>query len=558
MPFTYQPILVDRRVIGDLLLRRGQIAAQGAERVGDIAANAERERGAILGNTIQTIGNTLSRLPDQIQQNRDLETQRAFQQQQLGEGALRLSADTHLAAGQRAMAGMMAGDQLPGGDVGPRQQSYVGADGLFDVPKITTALGQMGFGDKAADLVKGAESINDSVLKANDLQRKAADAHTVMLGDMAAGVQKLRAIGMPTDQALDFVAQPGLATKRFDPQEYAQVRNRLLSLPPQQQEAALANMMDQAAQLAPTKNLAEGATEVDRYGRSIAKGIEKPPTEAELALKAAQGDQTAAAALAKLKPGPQRSETLQALDAYAKSLGKTKAEDLSYAEMRQFEKEKNKVISDQAFLQHQRERQYDIANPIPVKGKSQPELEQEYRTALLRGVSSRSGGLGLEDQKVQQANHLLALLDQNYDPKTNTYSLPKTLQGELAAGLARLVAPGGNVGIEMMREFDQRTAKGDLAGALSYVTGHPFPSATEDFAKLLKDSIQRQGEVAQQNREGEMGFIRGLAPTDLEESRRTALETNMLNPLRLSRVIQDNSTGQRRLQISTDGGKTWR
>lgn len=189
--------------------------------------------------------------------------------------------------------------------------------------------------------------------------------------------------------------------------------------------------------------------------------------------------------------------------------------------------------------------------------KNQQKFEQQYRNVLTRGLSSRSGGLGLEDAKVQQANHLITLLDQTYDPKTDTYTIPKTLQGELAAGLARLVAPGGNVGIEMMREFDQRTAKGDIAGALSYVTGHPFPTATNDFAKLLKDSILRQGATAEQNREGEMAYLRGLAPTDLNEERRKALEATSLNPLRQSKILV-NSKGEKMLVVSTDGGKTWR
>lgn len=190
--------------------------------------------------------------------------------------------------------------------------------------------------------------------------------------------------------------------------------------------------------------------------------------------------------------------------------------------------------------------------------KAQQKFEQQYRTVLTRAMSSRSGGIGAEDAKVQQANHLLSLLHQTYNAKTGTYNIPKVLQGELAAGLARLVAPGGNVGIEMMREFNQRTAKGDFAGALTYITGQPVASTTQGIATMLKDSIERQGKVAEENREGEMRYLRGLAPTELEEGRRQQLEKTSLNPLRLSRVIQNQKTGERKLQISTDGGETWK
>lgn len=188
----------------------------------------------------------------------------------------------------------------------------------------------------------------------------------------------------------------------------------------------------------------------------------------------------------------------------------------------------------------------------------QNKLEQEYRTVLARGLSSRSGGLGLEDAKVQQANHLLALMDQSYDPKTDSYNIPRVQQTELAMGLAKLVAPGGVVGVQMEKEINQRTAKGDLAGALTYLLGTPFNGTTQDLVKMYRDSIIRQGEVAQENREGEMRYLRGLAPTNLAEERRKALETTSLNPLRQSRIIRNTTTGERRLQISTDGGVTWK
>jgi hypothetical protein len=109
----------------------------------------------------------------------------------------------------------------------------------------------------------------------------------------------------------------------------------------------------------------------------------------------------------------------------------------------------------------------------------------------------------------------------------------------------------------MMHEFQQRTAKGDLAGALTYLTGQPVPANTQAITKMLLESIERQGAIAEQNREGEMGYLRGLAPTDLSEDRRTKLEATSLNPLRRSRVAV-NDKGEKRLFVSLDGGKTWK
>lgn len=263
-------------------------------------------------------------------------------------------------------------------------------------------------------------------------------------------------------------------------------------------------------------------------------------------------------AYTELKSPKTRTGEDQALDAYAKSIGKTKAEELTYADRQNYDKNKEAITSSSRFQQHMREREYDNAHPAPVKASDQNKLEQEYRQVLTRGLSSRSGGLGGEDAKVQQANHLTALIDAAYDPKTDTYNIPRVQQTELAMGLAKLVSPGGVVAQKTVDDINQATAKGDIGKALTYITGTPFNGTTQDLVKMYRDSIVRQGEVAQTNREGEMAYLRGLAPTDLEESRRKALEATSLNPLRVSRVIRNTATGERKLQVSTDGGVTWK
>lgn len=196
--------------------------------------------------------------------------------------------------------------------------------------------------------------------------------------------------------------------------------------------------------------------------------------------------------------------------------------------------------------------------PLSEAGKDQDSLEQEYRTVLTRAISSRAGGLGAEDAKVLQANHLMALFEGAYDPKTGDYNIPRIQQTEIAMGLARLVSPGGVVAQKTVDDINQATLKGDLGKALTYITGTPFQGSTQDIYKMYRDSIERQGRVAQENREGSMGYLRGLAPTALEESRRKALESKTLNPLRQHREIRNTKTGERKLQVSTDGGVTWK
>ncbi len=91
---------------------------------------------------------------------------------------------------------------------------------------------------------------------------------------------------------------------------------------------------------------------------------------------------------------------------------------------------------------------------------------------------------------------------------------------------------------------------------MTYVTGTPFNGSTQDVYKMFKDSIERQGQVATENRGAAIKYLQGLAPTELDQSRRDALEANSLASLyQVKEAVGPN--GQRKAWISKDGGKTW-
>jgi hypothetical protein len=535
--------------ISQLIQAPGQAYARAAELGGNAQAAAAQQSGNAWAGAAQNIGQAVAAIPQQIQQAKAQDQVNQLRGMQLAEAQQQQQ-------GRASVDQLMAGDQMAPGDTGPRRPSYLDSKGLFDIQGLTAALASSGHGHMAPELLKGAEQINESITKHQAAQQQAAQQQSLLVGDLAAGTLKMSALGVAIPDAMDFVVQPAIANKAITPEDYAKIRQQIAALPPEQQSAALTTFMDRAAQLGGTKVLTEGATETDRYGRVIAKGAPKPPTEVELKIRAAQGDQEAIKALAAGRPEPKRTENELALDAYAKSIGKTKAEDLSYEDRQTFDKNKAAITSSVAFQQHMRERQYDIANPVPEKAISQPKLEQEYRTVLARAMSSRSGGIGMEDAKVQQANHALGMMDQFYDPKTGEYNIPTVQLNELALSLAKLTAGTSPAGEGMMKEFQQKTAKGDIAAGLTYLTGQPIAANTQAITKMLRESIERQGHIAEQNREGSMGYLRGLAPTDLDEQRRMALEANSLNPLRQSKVLV-NPKGERRLVTSIDGGKTW-
>jgi len=192
MPFQYQQFDAGPWVqtIGQLMRAGPEAQARAALAIGQAQAQGAQQSGQAWAGAIQNVGQAIAQVPGQIQQMRQ-----AAQQQQLRD--LQIGQIQRQVAGQKALAGLMQGDTLPaaytdpttGGTlpaVRPRQESFVGSDGLYDVPKLTAALGARGFGDQAADLVKGAETINDSILKAQDARQKMAQSNAILFGQAAA------------------------------------------------------------------------------------------------------------------------------------------------------------------------------------------------------------------------------------------------------------------------------------------------------------------------------------------------------------------------------------
>lgn len=172
----------------------------------------------------------------------------------------------------------------------------------------------------------------------------------------------------------------------------------------------------------------------------------------------------------------------------------------------------------------------------------QQKLEQQGRAVIEKELSNRSGGLGLQDAKVNQAIHLKALLDQYATTETvpaetnlygepignktttkTVYNVPASQYTELAMGLASLISPANTVAEGTINNIMTSTAKGDLNAALTYATGSPQNGTTQGVLQNIKDSIDRQGTVAEQERQTYIDNLDALLPTDLDADRRAAL-----------------------------------
>lgn len=275
-PFEYRPYDSSRWTgsIADIIRLKGQIPAEAAIRTGQINADAARASGAAWAGAASDIGRsvagTLQQMNDPRRQLEGIQLKNAQDQQ----------------AGQQRFDQLVKpyqpnGPQDQGAGPAPAQTPYLDEKGLFKIPELSQALAASGMAHMAPDLLKGAEAINGSILQHQATQQKLAINETVMYGDIADGVTKMTKAGIPITQALDFAAAPGLATKRFDPQTFAQFKGKLLSMAPEQQTAVLAGLMDAASKASGNKTLGKDAQEVDRYGRVVASNVVAEPNKGD-------------------------------------------------------------------------------------------------------------------------------------------------------------------------------------------------------------------------------------------------------------------------------------
>lgn len=168
----------------------------------------------------------------------------------------------------------------------------------------------------------------------------------------------------------------------------------------------------------------------------------------------------------------------------------------------------------------------DIMDPA-----TQQKLEKQYTDIKMRALSNRSGGLGLQDSKVNQAVDLRKLVNKYYDQKTGEFNVPPSQHAELALGLARLVSPTGQVGIELMHELRQSTGREAISKALIYAGADPMQvgGPTQNVVRMFIDSIDRQGETAEQLRDQYMQYISDNAPTDLDPARKAKHDKGKIN-----------------------------
>lgn len=158
-------------------------------------------------------------------------------------------------------------------------------------------------------------------------------------------------------------------------------------------------------------------------------------------------------------------------------------------------------------------------------------LEKQAGDYMNKIVQSRSGGLGLQDSKVNQAIDLRKLVDGSKDPVTGEYKIPPAFQTELVLGLARMISPTGQVGVELEKELATKTAQEGLAKMAIYFGADPAKvgGAPQNVIKYYLDAIDRQGSTAEKLRDNYVSGIKQRAEFKglSEDAKKRILDSNM-------------------------------
>ena len=161
---------------------------------------------------------------------------------------------------------------------------------------------------------------------------------------------------------------------------------------------------------------------------------------------------------------------------------------------------------------------FDQNHPF-MEDKRQDGLEKAYADRLAKIVSFRSGGLGVQDQKVNSGVHALALLDQTYDPTTKTFNIPPIMQSELAANVNNAISNQNVTSDQMRQDLQQRSIYGDWNKTMQYLLNTPKNSLPQDNAKLLASMVIRQGPVAEMERDKYIKDLKTMQPSGLDPDR---------------------------------------
>lgn len=193
------------------------------------------------------------------------------------------------------------------------------------------------------------------------------------------------------------------------------------------------------------------------------------------------------------------------------------------------------------------------------KTNRQDKLEKYADDTIKRVLSNRSGGLGLQDAKVNSSVHALNILDQSFDPKTGEVKVPPQIQADLAANIANTISGTSVTSEQMRQELQFHSVYGDWNKTMQYLTGLPKNTLPKDMFKYLAETIVRQGRISQKLRDNYIDkskelFPSGLNPETKERLKKVNISNDFEESLKNSPVY--NHFFQDKVTVVDPSGKT--
>lgn len=181
-------------------------------------------------------------------------------------------------------------------------------------------------------------------------------------------------------------------------------------------------------------------------------------------------------------------------------------------------------------IEHQQAAQanYDLNQPFREEQRQDRNIKTA-ETYLVNSLKQRGGAIGLQNSKVDAAIHARALINQAYDSNTGEYNISQVPYGELSESMGALLSGQSGSSEGRIAALKQRTAQGDMNGAISYFTGKPSNATSQEAIKQLVSIIDRQGEVSEElrdkafNKMKELPTFKRLNDEDLQALKDTQL-----------------------------------
>lgn len=152
---------------------------------------------------------------------------------------------------------------------------------------------------------------------------------------------------------------------------------------------------------------------------------------------------------------------------------------------------------------------YDVNLPLREQQRDDRNIKTA-ETYLVNSVKQRGSPIGIQDNKVNAAIHARQLINQSYDPATGNYNVTQVPYAELAESVGSLLSGGTGSSEGRISALKQKTAQGDINGAISYFTGKPSNATSQDAIKQLVGIIDRQGEVSENLRDNAIEKLKTL------------------------------------------------